>query len=51
VAETVIVSMPLEKIRRGAMDGAECNDHSAPAHSPSTELAAASRPIWAGPGP
>ena len=34
VAETVIVSMPLEEIRPGAVDGAACNDHSAPPTTP-----------------
>ncbi|MGV7219840.1 integrase catalytic domain-containing protein [Bradyrhizobium sp. UFLA05-112] len=34
VAETIIVSMPLEEIRAGAVDGAACNDHSAPSTAP-----------------
>jgi len=34
VAETAIVSMPVDEIRPGAVDGAACDEHSAPPTAP-----------------
>ncbi|SMX56491.1 protein of unknown function [Bradyrhizobium sp. ORS 285] len=39
VAETAIVSMPVDEIRPGAVDGAACDEHSAPPTPPS-------KPSW-----
>ncbi|WP_035646313.1 hypothetical protein [Bradyrhizobium sp. ORS 285] len=48
VAETAIVSMPVDEIRPGAVDGAACDEHSAPPTPPPNRVGRGQRPVWAG---
>ncbi|MGZ6184249.1 MAG: transposase [Vulcanimicrobiaceae bacterium] len=45
VAETAIVSMPVDEIRPEAVDGAACDEHSAPSIAPPPS-GRRSRPVW-----